>query len=110
MSDSPFHDALADLGDAVFAHLGRAATFTPAGGAPASVRVLLLRPDVVFGLTDARVVAPDATLEAPVAGVARRPTVGDSFTLGGQVWRVLEPARDRDGDGLVWSVDVERAP
>lgn len=101
-----FDDHLAAAAAQVFAHLGAPAVSGVLVGAAG--RVLLDRPDVAAGLTDARAALPDASLQVAKAACVRKPKAGDVFTVGATAWRVVGPARDVEGDGAVWTCDVER--
>jgi hypothetical protein len=47
--------------DATFAAFGIDATYTPAGGNPVSVRVIVCRPDTIVGFGETRLHAETAT-------------------------------------------------
>jgi hypothetical protein len=94
--------------DATFAAFGTDATYTPAGGAPVSVRVIARRPDTIVGFGETRIHAETATFEVRVNEVAS-PRPGDQLAVDGETFVIQgEPAR-RDPDRLVWTVDVRPA-
>lgn len=97
---------LARLTAAEFAHLGKATTFTPSGGSGVACRASLAGPDVVAALGGASVNLPDVTLRVARTAIPSQPKPGDTFTVGSEVFHVLDLARLND-DRDVWIVDVE---
>jgi hypothetical protein len=91
--------------DATFAAFGIDAIFTPAGGDPVSVRVIVRQPDTIVGFGETRIHAETATFEVRASEVPN-PRPGDQLTVDGETLVVQgEPAR-RDPDRLVWTLDV----
>ncbi len=102
-----FDAETARLTAATFAHLGLAATYTPAGGGAAvACRVIVRSVDVLAGIDVARAVTPDATIEAAVAAIPDAPLRGARFTVGAETFRAVDVARRREDDRQVWTVDV----
>ncbi|HUX16664.1 MAG TPA: hypothetical protein VMW52_09345 [Phycisphaerae bacterium] len=100
---SPFSAAV----DACFVHLGVAAVYVPAGGAPVDVRVIAKRPDVVADFGETRIHAATAVFEVRVAEVPS-PAAGDTITLDGETF-VVQGEPVRDAERLVWTLDVRPA-
>ena len=101
--------ALAAAIDALFAdpNLARDAVYTPEGGAPATVRLVLRRPDTVTGFGDARVWSETTRADLRVAEVAN-PRPGDRLEIDGVAFAVQgEPVRD--AERLIWTVDLRPA-
>ena len=96
----------AGLVDRLFAdpNLGREATWEPADGEPASVRVVARRADAVTEFGSARLWSETTRLDLRVAEVAN-PRSGDRIVIAGEAFVVQgEPVRDRER--LVWTLDV----
>ena len=91
--------------DATFAAFGIDAVYTPAGGAPVSVRVIAKRPDTIVGFGETRVHAETATVELQASDIAS-PRPDDQLTVGGETFVVQGEPERRDPDWLVWSLDV----
>ena len=91
--------------DATFAAFGIDAVYTPAGGEPASVRVIARRPDAIVGFGETRIHAETATLQVRASEIAS-PRPGDQLTLGGDTFIVQGEPERRDPDRLVWTLDV----
>jgi hypothetical protein len=100
--------ALQGAGDATFAAFGIDALYTPAGGAPVSVRVIAKRPDTIVGFGDTRIHAETATFELRASEVAS-PRHGDQLTVGGETFVVQGESERRDRDRLVWTLDIRCA-
>jgi hypothetical protein len=97
--------AFAGAVDATFAAFGIDALYTPAGGEPVPVRVVVRRPDTIVGFGDARIHAEIAILELRAAEVAS-PRPGDQLALDGETFIVQGEPERRDPDRLVWSQDA----
>lgn len=102
-----FDDALAGLAGAVSDNLGQTATFTPAGGDPATCKVIVSAPDIMAGLGDARTVASDARIEVQVSALATAPRKNDVFVVGARTYVCVDRARKREDDAQFYTVDVE---
>jgi hypothetical protein len=96
-----FQDAV----DATFAAFGTDATYTPAGGAPVSVRVIARRPDTIVGFGDTRIHAETATFEIHASEVAS-PRPGDQLTVAGETFTIQGEPERRDPDRFVWTLDA----
>jgi hypothetical protein len=79
--------------DATFAAVGIDASYAPAGGDPAPVRVIAPRPDTIVGFGETRIHAETATFELRASEVASlRP--GDQLIADGQTFVIQgEPER-----------------
>jgi hypothetical protein len=93
--------------DATFAAFGIDAVYTPAGGEPASVRVIARRPDTIVGFGETRIHAETATLELRASEVAN-PRAGDQLIADGQTFVVQGEPERRDPDRLVWTLDARQ--
>lgn len=82
-----------------FQAFGRAATFTPAGGAAQAITVVASRPDIESDLAQLGTKAPSTIVDIQVADVATV-AAGDALTLGGQNFTVINPRRD--DERLIW--------
>ena len=91
--------------DATFAAFGTDATYTPAGGAPVSVRVIARRPDTIVGFGETRIHAETATFEVRASEIAN-PRPGDQLMVGGETFVVQGEPERRDPDRLVWTLDT----
>jgi hypothetical protein len=91
--------------DATFAAFGIDAVYTPAGGAPVTVRVIAKRPDTIVGFGETRIHAETATFELRASEVSG-PGPGDLVTIGSETFVVQGEPERRDPDRLVWSLDV----
>jgi hypothetical protein len=67
--------------DTTFAAFGIDAVYTPAGGEPVSVRVIVRRPDTIVGFGETRIHAETASFEVQTSEVAS-PRPGDQFMVG----------------------------
>ncbi len=94
--------------DATFAAFGMNAVYTPAGGEPASVRVIARRPDTIVGFGETRIHAETATVELRASEVAN-PRPGDQIALDAEAFVVQGEPERRDPDRRVWTVDVRPA-
>jgi hypothetical protein len=74
--------AFAGAVDATFAAFGIDALYTPAGGEPVPVRVVVRRPDTIVGFGDTRIHAETAIPELRAIEVAS-PRPGDQLALDG---------------------------
>jgi hypothetical protein len=97
--------AFAGAVDATFAAFGIDALYTPAGGEPVPVRVVVRRPDTIVGFGDTRIHAETAILELRAIEVAS-PRPGDQLALDGETFIVQGEPERRDPDRLVWSQDT----
>jgi hypothetical protein len=93
------------LVDATFMHLGIDAAFTPADGAPLSVRVILKAPSEVAGLFDTGL-GGTATVGEVRASEVATPSAGDQMTLDGHTYLVRQARQD--DLGLVWRLDLDK--
>lgn len=101
--------AFAAVVDALFMdpHMATDATYTPDGGTPLPVRVVLRRPDAVTEFGGAQVWSETTRVDLRVAEVAS-PRPGDGIVIGGEAFVIqAEPVRDRER--LVWTVDLRPA-
>ena len=88
-------------------NLGRDATYEPADGEPAAVRVIARRADAVTEFGGARLWSETTRFDLRVAEVAD-PRPGDRIMIDGEAFVVQgEPVRDRER--LVWTLDVRPA-
>jgi len=95
--------------DALFAdaHLARDVVYTAEGGMPSLVRGILRRPDDVTRFGDARLWSETTRIDLRVAEVAN-PRPGDRIEIDGDALLIQgEPVRD--GERLVWTVDLRPA-
>ena len=95
--------------DALFGdpHLGRTATYEPAGGAPTAVRVIARRADAVTEFGGGRLWSETTRLDLRIAEVPN-PRPGDRIVVDGEAFLVQgEPVRDRER--LVWTIEVRPA-
>jgi hypothetical protein len=90
--------------DATFAALGIDALYTPAGGEPVGVRVIMKRPDIV-GFGETRIHAEAATFELRASEVVN-PRPGDQLIVGTKTFVVQGEPERRDPDRLVWTLDT----
>jgi len=98
--------ALTEAIDALFtdANLGRDATYQPADGDPFPVRVIARRADAVTAFGDGRLWSETTRFDVRASEVAS-PRPGDRIVLGAESFVIQgEPARD--GERLVWTIDV----
>ncbi len=106
-------NVFASMLDTLFAdpNLGEPAVFTPAGGAPRSVRVATRRADAAAEFGAGRFWTETLRIDLRVGEVAA-PRPGDRLELGGERFEVQGgPMRDRAR--LIWTLDlrpVEAAP
>jgi hypothetical protein len=91
--------------DATFAAFGIDAVYTPAGGEPVPVRVIVRRPDTIVGFGETRIHAESATFEVRASEVAG-PRQGDLLTVGGEAFVIQGEPERRDSDRLVWDLDA----
>jgi hypothetical protein len=94
--------------DATFAAFGIDAVYTPAGGEPASVRVIARRLDTIVDFGETRIHAETATFEVRAIEVAN-PHADDQLTVGAETFVIQGEPEWRDPDRLVWSLDVRPA-
>jgi hypothetical protein len=76
------------------------AVYTPAGGEPAPVRVIVSRPDTIVGFGETRIHAETATIEVRASKVAN-PRPGDQLTIGAETFVLQGEPERRDPDRLV---------
>ena len=99
----------ADAIDTLFGdpNMARDAVYTPEGGAPILVRVVLRRADEVTGFGDARLWSETTRVDLRVAEVPA-PRPGDRIEIDSELFLIQgEPVRDRER--LVWTVDLRLA-
>lgn len=84
------------LADACFEEFGEAATYTPSGGAAASVSVIVSAPDRVIALGSAGAIVPDVEVDLRVSEVAA-PAKGDAISVRGTTYTVATVQLDRGG-------------
>jgi hypothetical protein len=94
--------------DATFAAFGVDAVYTPAGGDPVPVLVIVTRPDTIVGFGETRIHAETATFELRSSEFAN-PRPADQLTVGGEAFVIQGEPERRDPDRLVWSLDVRPA-
>lgn len=88
--------------------LARDATFTPDGGDPVAVRVLVGQPDrIVGGFGGTRLWSQTTRVDVRVSDVAVI-AEGDRFTIDG-VDYVVQGEPVRDAERLVWTVEAVEA-
>lgn len=92
--------------DSVFADDGY---FRPASGAAVPCKIERARPELAFGLNEAKAVVGEEVFRVLKASLPRRPAKNDIFEVGTVDWVVLASAEIEDDDGLRYSVKVERA-
>ena len=74
--------------------LAEEATYTPAAGAPVSLRVIRRRPDEVISFGDTRLSTSTGRFLIPVADISD-PAAGDMISIGADTYTVQgQPARD----------------
>jgi hypothetical protein len=93
------------LVDATFMHLGVDATFTPEGGAPLTVRIIIKTPSEVASLFDTGLKGAASAGEVRVSEVAT-PSAGDQMTLSGHTYLIRQAQQDELG--LVWRLDLDK--
>jgi hypothetical protein len=94
--------------DGAFAAFGIDALYTPAGGEPVLVRVIVRRPDTILAFGETRIRHDTASFEVRASEVAD-PRPDDHLTVGGNIFIVQGEPERRDPDRLVWTVDVRPA-
>jgi len=99
-----FQDAV----DATFQAFGIDAVYTPAGGEPVSVRVIVRHPDTIVGFGETRIHAETSTFEVRASEVGS-PRPDDQLTVGGETFVVQGEPERRDPDRLVWTLDMRPA-
>jgi len=88
-------------------NIGRDAVYTPEGGAPMPVRIIVRRADEVTGFGEARLWSETTRIDLRVAEVAN-PRPGDQLAIDGGAFLIQgEPVRDHER--LVWTVDLRPA-
>ena len=95
--------------DVLFAdpNIGRDAVYTPEGGAPVLVRVVVRRADAITEFGEARLWSETTRIDLRVAEV-QAPRPGDRIEIEGEAFLIHgEPVRDRER--LVWTVDLRPA-
>jgi len=95
--------------DALFTdpNLGGEATYQPADGGPFPVRVIARRADAVTGFGEVRLWSETTRFDLRVTEVPT-PRPGDRLVLGAETF-VLQGEPVRDGERLVWTIDVRPA-
>ena len=99
----------ADAIDTLFGdpNMARDAVYTPDGGIPQLLRVVLRRADDVSSFGDARLWSETTRVDLRVAEVPA-PRPGDRIEIDGEAFLIQgEPVRDRER--LVWTVDLRPA-
>jgi hypothetical protein len=91
--------------DATFAAFGIDAVYTPAGGEPVLVRVIVKRPDTIVGFGETRIHTETATFEVRASEVAS-PRPDDQLVIEGQTLVIQGEPERRDPDRLVWTLNV----
>jgi hypothetical protein len=84
--------------DATSAAFGIDAVYTPAGGEPITVRVLVKRPDTIVGFGETHIHAETATFEVRTSEIAS-PRPGDQLTAGSETFVVQDEPEWRDPTG-----------
>jgi hypothetical protein len=85
-------------------NIGQDAVFTPAGGAPLSVRIVAQRADDVTPFAEARLWSETTRVDLRIAEVPN-PRPGDRIEIDSEAFFIQgEPVRDRER--LVWIVDL----
>jgi hypothetical protein len=88
-------------------NIGVQAHYTPDGGTPVLVRVVLRRADEITGFGDARLWSETTRIDLRVAEVPN-PRPGDRIEIEGEAFLIQgEPVRDRER--LVWTLDLRPA-
>ena len=88
-------------------NIGVEAHYTPDGGAPVLVRVVMRRADEITGFGDARLWSETTRIDLHAAEVPN-PRPGDRVEIDGEAFLIQgEPVRDRQR--LVWTVDLRPA-
>jgi hypothetical protein len=92
---------------AALATLGVAATYTPAGGGPATVRAFLAAHDPPIDLDGVQVrpTSPGYRLLLLVSEVAAQPTRGATVTIGADTY-TMQAAAQRSGHPGLWLCDA----
>ena len=101
---SSFADHAKRAIDAVFEHLGMAATYTPPGGGPGTACTILLdkrEPDSQQG--EGRPQAGILTIEVRKSEIAV-PAKNGAFAVGVATYTVLDRPIADDPDGLIWTM------
>jgi len=95
--------------DRLFAdpNIARAAVYTPAGGAPVTVRVIAKRPDEIIGFDETRIHAGTALIDVRVSEIAE-PRSGDRISLDGEDY-VAQGEPVRDAERLIWTLEARPA-
>lgn len=89
--------------------LGVDATFTPAAGAPISLRVVPRQPEAPFGGPDVpRSIARVSEVMAPSSSFAARPARGDGLSFGGDDYTLAEDGM-LDARGASYVLRLRRA-
>lgn len=101
---SVWDDALADLHAS---DMATAAVYTPAGGDPIEIRVVLSVPSREFSLNEGRLMLGTHELQVRRIDVAQ-PAIGDAVTINGEDLRInSEPMLDVEG--VSWTCWAEVA-
>lgn len=94
--------------DQLFAIQGEDATYTPAGGSAADVKVIPVQPDEVEDLLGGTRVKSETTVfELRVSDVAA-PANGDTLVHDGQTYTVKDAPERRDRLRLVWTLSTRK--
>lgn len=93
--------------DAAFRTWGVDAAYTPAGGAPRTIRVLLSRPDEIVDVGGFAHVGAATMVEIRKSEIAT-PKKGDGLTIDGEAYKLGEP-RQPDGRRLKWRASLTPA-
>lgn len=88
--------------DSGFEAFGIAATYTPPGGSPVAVTVILDQPDEVIDYEMGRSRVQAIKLDVRDSEIAGGPAIGGQFVTESKTYRVAGEPR-ADGERLVWS-------
>lgn len=79
--------------------------YTPTGGQPSSVRVILSQPDVIADALDVLKTSSTSQAEVRKSDIPSSKE-GDTLVIGADTWKVVNP-RFEDPDRLVWTMDLQ---
>lgn len=98
--------AFSAMFDALFAdpNMAQDAIYTPSGGDPVSVRVLLRQPDVAADPFGSSTLSASTLVEARVSDIPD-PASGDTITVAGTAY-TIQGAPRRDETRSVWSMEA----
>lgn len=98
-------DILSAAEDTQFALLGKAATYTPAGGEAASITVIPVQPDQVPEYQTTRVQVETTLFHVRVSEVAA-PVAGGSIVYGGTSYTIKGKPRREDPRRRIWTIET----